>query len=506
MTPSTTRLLLLIAATLLIGTFFYFDLGQYLSLEALRNQRDQLLGFTEQHFWPMLFGYMAVYILMAALSLPGAAILTLAGGALFGLVTGTIAVSFASSIGATLVFLAARWLFRDSIQSKFGSRLETINQGVERDGAFYLLALRLVPAFPFWLINLLMALTRLRPWTFYWVSQLGMLPATIVFVNAGTQLGQIESTGDILSPALIGAFALLGLLPIVLRFLLRWIQARKVYSGYVKPKTFDYNLIAIGAGSAGLVTAYIGAAVQAKVALIEKHQMGGDCLNTGCVPSKALIRTARLVHEAKSSERFGIAKMTTEFNFKDVLNRVRNVISKIEPHDSPERYRGLGVDVIEGSAQLVSPWAVEVNGNTITARSIVLATGAAPLVPPIEGLDQIDYLTSDSIWDLDDLPKRLVVLGGGPIGAELTQAFTRLGAQVTVVEMAERLLPREDADAAAAVQDQFERDGVRIATATRAVRFESDQHGQRLIGERLGDTEGETVTIEFDHVLIALGR
>jgi len=502
MTKSTTRLLLIAIIAVLIGAFFYFDLGQYFSLEALRESRDELLTFTEQHFWPMLLGYMAVYILMAALSLPGAAILTLAGGALFGLVAGTIAVSFASSIGATLVFLAARFLFQDTVQNKFGKRLETINRGVERDGAFYLLALRLVPVFPFWVINLVMALTSIRTRTFYWVSQLGMLPATIVFVNAGTQLSQIESTGDILSPGLIGAFVLLGLLPIILRWVLRWIQNRKVYAGYDKPKSFDYNLIAIGAGSAGLVTSYIGATVQAKVALIEKHQMGGDCLNTGCVPSKALIRTARLVAEARASETFGIAKMSAEFNLKDILQRVKTVIEKIEPHDSPERYRSLGVDVIQGEGKLVSPWAVEINGKTITARSIVLSTGAEPLVPPIQGLDQVEFLTSDSVWNLDDLPQRLVVLGGGPIGAELTQAFARLGSKVTIVEMNERLMPREDADAAEAVQKKFEQDGVRIATAHKAVRVESDASGKHLVCEH----NGSTVKFEFDRILIALGR
>ena len=506
MSKSTTRLLLVAVIAILIGVFFYFDLGQYFSLEALRAQRDELLTFTERHFWPMLLGYMAIYILMAALSLPGAAILTLAGGALFGLTAGTIAVSFASSIGATLVFLAARFLFRDTIQSKFGKRLETINRGVEKDGAFYLLALRLVPVFPFWVINLVMALTPIRTWTYYWVSQLGMLPATIVYVNAGTQLGQIESTGDILSPALIGAFVLLGILPILLRFVLRWIQNRKVYAGYDRPKNYDYNLIVLGAGSAGLVSSYIGATVQAKVALIEKHQMGGDCLNTGCVPSKALIRTARLVAEARESEKYGIANMTAEFNLKDILQRVSKVIEKIEPHDSPERYRGMGVDVIQGNGRLVSPWAVEVNGKTITARSIILATGAEPLVPPIEGLDQVEYRTSDTVWNLDNLPKRLVVLGGGPIGSELTQAFARLGSEVTVVEMAERLLPREDADAGAAVRQRFEHDGVRIATSHKAIRVESDQNGQRLVCEPIGDSKSEPVAFEFDQILIALGR
>ncbi|MFU8876899.1 MAG: FAD-dependent oxidoreductase [Wenzhouxiangellaceae bacterium] len=502
MSKTTTRLALLALIAVAIGAFFWFDLGQYFSLEELRARRDQLLAFVEANFWLTLAIYMLVYIVMAALSLPGAAIMTLAGGALFGLVAGTIAVSFASTIGATLVFLAARFLFRDTIQKKFRKRLKAINEGVEKDGPFYLLALRLVPVFPFWVINLVMALTSIRTWTYYWISQVGMLPATIVYVNAGTQLSQIESTGDILSIELIGAFALLGLLPLILRWVLRFLKNRKVYAGHDKPKSFDYNVIVLGAGSAGLVSAYIGSTIKAKVALIEKNRMGGDCLNTGCVPSKALLRTARLVQEARESERYGIRKMEAEFSLAEIMQRVRKVIEKIEPHDSPERYRGMGVDVIEGAGTLVSPWAVEVDGRTITARSIILATGAEPLVPPIPGLDKVGYLTSDTIWELNDLPERLAVLGGGPIGCELAQAFARLGSKVTIIEMADRLVPREDPDASEALMKRFEAEGIEVAVGHKAARFEAEGSGGRIIAEH----DGEETAIEFDRVLVALGR
>src|SRR6056297_958266 len=409
MSKTTTRLAILALIALLAGAFFWFDLGQYFSLAELRERRDQLLTFIDRNFFGMLALYMAVYIVMAALSLPGAAVLTIAGGALFGLAAGTIAVSFASTIGATLVFLAARFMFRDAIQKRFRKRLKTINEGVEKDGAFYLLALRLVPVFPFWVINLVMALTPIRTWTYYWVSQLGMLPATLVYVNAGTQLGQVESTGDILSLELIGAFALLGLLPLILRWILRLLKHRKVYAGHGKPSSFDYNVIVLGAGSAGLVSAYIGATVKAKVALIEKTRMGGDCLNTGCVPSKALLRSARLVQEARDSQRYGIRRMDAEFSLSEIFERVRRVIARIEPHDSPERYRAMGVDVIEGAGTLVSPWEVEVDGRRLTARSIILATGAEPLVPPIPGLSGFEYLTSDTVWELEELPRRFAV-------------------------------------------------------------------------------------------------
>ncbi|WP_376696703.1 FAD-dependent oxidoreductase [Wenzhouxiangella sp. EGI_FJ10305] len=486
-----------------IVAFFALDLQQHLNLDTLRQQRDSLLAWTQDHLLLALGIYMAIYIVMAALSVPGAAVLTLAGGALFGVVTGTIAVSFASTIGATLVFLAARFLFKDAIQKRFSKRLAKINEGIEKDGAFYLLALRLVPVFPFWVINLVMALTPIRTWTYYWVSQLGMLPATVVYVNAGTQLAQVDSVGDVLSPGLIGAFVLLGLLPLILRLVLRFLQARKVYAGYRKPKHYDYNLIVIGAGSAGLVSAYIGAAVKAKVALIEKNRMGGDCLNTGCVPSKALIRTARGMAEARDSQRYGIRRMQAELDFGEVMARVSEVIRKIEPHDSPERYRAMGVDVIEAEAKLVSPWEVEAGGKRISAKSIVLATGAEPLVPPIDGLDQFDYLTSDTLWDLDQLPERLVVLGGGPIGSELTQAFARLGSKVTVVEMADRLLPREDAEAGELLAEHLDHDGVTVATSHKALRVEADENGRkRLVCEH----DGEEVAFGFSHLLIALGR
>ena len=482
-----------------IAAYFVFDLGQYLNLETLHERRDQLLAFTESNLLIMIAGYMLVYIVMAALSVPGAAVLTLAGGALFGVLIGTVAVSFASTIGATLVFLAARFLFRDSIQQRFGKRLKAINAGVERDGGFYLLALRLVPVFPFWLINLLMALTPIRTWTYFWVSQLGMLPATVVYVNAGTQLAQIDEMGDILSPGLIGAFVLLGLLPLLLRWILGLLKRRKVYRGYSRPASFDYNLVVIGAGAAGLVSAYIGATVKARVALIEKNAMGGDCLNTGCIPSKALLRTARLMAEARDSQRYGVRRITTEIDFSEVMARVHEVIGKIAPHDSPERYRGMGVDVIEGKATLVSPWEVEVNGKRLSARSIVLATGAEPLVPPIDGLDGTDFLTSDTLWDLKKLPERLVVLGGGPIGSELAQAFARLGSKVTVVEMAPRLLPREDKEAGELLAEHLERDGATVATAHKALRIE---HGQRLVCEH----KHQEVVFEFDRLLVALGR
>lgn len=496
------RLLLIAALVVVALAAWRMGLVDQLNLETLKARQADLSAWTQAHWGLALAGFFVLYVVVTAVSIPGAAILTLAAGALFGLVTGALLVSFASTLGATLAFLSARFVLRDTLEARYGERLKNINAGVKRDGGFYLFTLRLVPVFPFFIINLLSGLTALPVRTFYWVSQLGMLPGTIAYVFAGTQLAQIESASDVLSPGLIGAFVLLGVLPLLMRKLVQWLQARKVYAGYNKPRHFDYNLIVIGAGSAGLVSAYIGSAVKAKVALIEKHKMGGDCLNTGCVPSKALIRSARLLAEARDSAHYGIARMDAQFDFAQVMERVANVVRKVEPHDSVERYTELGVDVIQGSAQLLSPWEVNVDGRRLSARSIVLASGARPLVPGIPGLDQVPYLTSDSLWDLRQLPKRLVVLGGGPIGCELTQCFARFGSAVTVVEMAPRLLPREDVDAAEEVRARFAAEGITVAAAHKALRVEHDGDGGRLICEH----NGSEVSFAFDKLLLALGR
>jgi pyruvate/2-oxoglutarate dehydrogenase complex dihydrolipoamide dehydrogenase (E3) component/uncharacterized membrane protein YdjX (TVP38/TMEM64 family) len=493
-----------VALTLALVAIWLTGAHQWLTLDSLKAQSDALGAAVAAKPWQAAGLFFLVYVAVTALSIPGAAVMTLAAGALFGLVHGTVLVSFASSIGATLAFLVARFGFRDALRARFGERLRAIDAGIARDGAFYLLTLRLVPAFPFFVVNLLSGLTSLPTRTFYWVSQLGMLPATIVYVLAGTQLAQVRSLGDILSPGLLGALVALGVLPLVLKALLGWLNARRVYAGHRRPKRFDYNLIAIGAGSAGLVTTYIGAAVKAKVALIEKHRMGGDCLNTGCVPSKALIRSARLLAEAREAQKYGLNSLTADFDFATVMERVQRVVAKVEPHDSVERYTGLGVDVIEGAARLVSPWEVEVNGRRLSARSIVIATGARPLMPDIPGLEGIEALTSDTVWSLRELPGRLLVLGGGPIGCELAQSFARFGAHVSVVEMAPRLLPREDAEVGALLAERLVHEGLHVATGHKALRFEPAADGKG--GVLVAEANGTDVRIGFDRVLLALGR
>jgi len=427
--------------------------------------------------------------------------MTLAGGAVFGLLWGTVIVSFASSIGATLAFLASRFLLRDWVHGRFGNRLKPINRGIEKEGAFYLFALRLVPAFPFFLINLAMGLTSIRTWTFYWVSQIGMLAGTIVYVYAGTTLSEFR-----ISVELILAFTLLGLFPLVAKKALDAIKARKVYARWPRPARFERNLIVIGAGSAGLVSAYIAAAVKAKVTLIEKHRMGGDCLNTGCVPSKALIKSARLLAQIRRASEFGIRSASADFDFADVMERVQRVVKAIEPHDSAERYRALGVECIEGEARITSPWTVEVRGadgvRVLTTRAIVIAAGARPFVPPIPGIEEVGYVTSDTVWNLRRLPNRLVVLGGGPIGSELTQCFARFGSQVTQVEMLPRILIREDPEISDLVMRQFQKEGVDVRVNHKAKAFRIENGEKVLIAE----SDGREVRIPFDQLLCAVGR
>jgi dihydrolipoamide dehydrogenase len=500
------RIVLLLVIAALMAAFFIFDLGQYLTLEALKSRQAAIESYRSAHPGLSVVIYALLYIAVTGLSLPGATVLTLAGGAVFGLLWGTVIVSFASSIGATLAFLAARFLFRDAVKSRFGTRLQAIDEGISRDGPFYLFTLRLVPLFPFFMINLAMGLTALRVWTFYWVSQVGMLAGTLVYVNAGTQLAKIESLSGILSPTLLGSFALLGLFPLLAKKIVETVKALKVYRQWHKPERFDNNLIVIGAGSGGLVTAYIAAAVKAKVTLIEKHKMGGDCLNTGCVPSKALIRSAKWLSHLKRSEEFGIKQASAEFDFADIMERVQSVIKTVEPHDSIERYTELGVNVIEGEAKIMSPWEVRIKTadglQVLSTRSIVIAAGARPFVPPIPGIDTIDYLTSDTIWNLRTLPQRLLILGGGPIGSELTQCFARFGSQVAVVEMAPRLLVREDPEVSEAVMARFKREGVDLRLEHTAREFIVENGEKILIAEH----QGKPVKIPFDQVLVAIGR
>ncbi|WP_076918706.1 FAD-dependent oxidoreductase [Pseudoalteromonas sp. SK18] len=505
------KLSLLLLAAIGVGLFFFYDLNQLLTLDGLKGSMAQFDQYKAQSPFLVIGGFFLLYILVTALSLPGAAILTLAAGAFFGLAQGLLVASFASSIGATLAFLVSRYLLRDTIKKRFPERLAAIDTGVEKEGAFYLFTLRLVPVFPFFLINLLMGLTAIKSWTFYWVSQIGMLAGTFVFVNAGTQLAQIDSLSGILSLDLILSFALLGVFPLIAKSLINAIKKRRVYKNYTKPKTFDRNMIVIGAGAGGLVTSYIAAAVKAKVTLIEAGEMGGDCLNTGCVPSKAIIKSAKVAQQMRQAEKYGLQNTTPQFSFKKVMARVQQVVADIAPHDSVERYTNLGVEVIKGYAKLIDPWTVEVKLNdggtqTLTARTIVIATGARPFVPPLPGIEETGYVTSDTLWskfsELDDAPKKLVVLGGGPIGSELAQSFARLGSNVTQIEMAERIMIKEDLEVSKFAHEALTQSGVNILTSHQALRCEA-RNGKKFIVVKHNDNE---IDIEYDELLCAVGR
>jgi pyruvate/2-oxoglutarate dehydrogenase complex dihydrolipoamide dehydrogenase (E3) component/uncharacterized membrane protein YdjX (TVP38/TMEM64 family) len=505
------RIFLILLILILAASFFYFDLNQLLTLDGLKGSMAQFNEYKAQSPLLIIGGFFLLYVVVTALSLPGAAILTLAAGALFGLVQGLLVASFASSIGATIAFLASRYLLRDTIKQRFPERLAAIDAGVEKEGGFYLFTLRLVPIFPFFLINLLIGVTSIKTWTYYWVSQIGMLAGTFVFVNAGTQLAQIDSLSGILSFNLIVSFALLGFFPLIAKGVLNMFKKRRVYKNHTKPKKFDRNMIVIGAGAGGLVTSYIAAAVKAKVTLIEAGEMGGDCLNYGCVPSKAIIKSAKIADQIRHGENYGLENTVPQFSFKKVMARVQQVVADIAPHDSVERYTNLGVDVVKGYAKLVDPWTVEIQLNdggmqTLTARTIVIATGARPFVPPLPGIEETGYVTSDTLWtkfaELEEAPKKLVVLGGGPIGSELAQSFARLGSNVTQIEMSDRIMGKEDLEVSTFAHQSLTESGVNILTSHQAMRCEM-RDGKKYIIVKHNETE---IDIEYDELLCAVGR
>ena len=502
------KLILLVLLVVAIFAYFYFGLNEYLTLAEFKARQAGLSESYTANPLPFLAGFFLIYVVSTALSLPGAAILTLAAGALFGLVTGTILVSFASTIGATLAFLSSRFVLRDWVQLKFGDRLKGLNEGLERDGAFYLFTLRLLPIFPFFVVNLLMGLTKIRTATYYWVSQIGMLAGTIVYVNAGTQLAQIESTAGLVTPALIGSFAALAIFPWIAKAIISAMKRRRVYKGWSKPKRFDRNMIVLGGGAAGLVSSYIAATVRAKVTLIEAHEMGGDCLNTGCVPSKALIKSAKIAAHIAHADRYGIKAVKPNVDFSAVMARIQSVIRDIEPHDSVDRFTGLGVDCVKGYAKFVDPWTVEITADDgvtsrLTAKNFVVATGAAPFIPPLPGIEGSGYLTSETMWDAlsarKKIPERMLILGGGPIGCEMAQSFQRLGSQVTILEMADRLIVKEDEDAAGIIETHLRGEGVEVLLGHKALRVED---GKTMIAAG----PGGDVSLAFDELIVAVGR
>jgi pyruvate/2-oxoglutarate dehydrogenase complex dihydrolipoamide dehydrogenase (E3) component/uncharacterized membrane protein YdjX (TVP38/TMEM64 family) len=475
-------------------------------LGELHQRLSELQAQRQAHPLAFAAGFFALYVSVAGLAIPADLLFSLSAGALFGLWRGALLVSFGSTLGATLAFTSSRWILAPWVRERLGSRLAVINAGVRRDGGFYLFGMRLVPLFPFFVINLAMGLTEMPIRRFYWVSQLGMFPATLIYVGAGTRLAQIHDLRSIASPSLWLTLALLGSLPLMARVLLRRVDSVRRLARWPRPRRFDRNVVVIGAGAAGLVASYVAAAAKARVTLVEAGAMGGDCLNTGCVPSKALLHVARSVHAMRHAGELGLRAAPPTVDFAAVMLRVREVIAGVAPHDSVERYTQLGVEVLRGRARITSPWTVRVDGDggvvELSTRAIVVAAGARPLVPPIPGLEEVGYLTSDTVWGLRELPPRLLVLGGGPIGCELAQAFARLGSRVTLLEMQPRILAREDADVAAQVEAALRADGVTLLTGHKAVQAHIEGGERRMRAQGAG----AEVDVAFDTLLCALGR
>jgi dihydrolipoamide dehydrogenase len=499
------RVTVVVGIAVAFVAFFSFHLQTFLTLGELKKEHLQLQSAIEVHPCLAALLFCTLYIATTALSIPGAFVFTLAGGALFGFWQGLLLVSLSSSSGATIAFLTSRFLLRDFVKNRFAPQMQKLQNFEGSSGqnlSRYLFSLRLLPMIPFFIVNLIMGVTNMKTVTFFIVSLLGMLPATVLYVNAGQELSKIDSMRDMLSPRLIFAFLLLAASSLLLGHFLNFIQDGWKMRHYSKPKKFDFNLIVIGAGSGGLVSAFIAATVKAKVALIEKHKMGGDCLNTGCVPSKALLRTAKIMSYFLRAEEFGIDALPARVNFQKVMDRVRQVIQKIEPHDSRERYRAMGVECFEGEAKIISPFEVQVGERRLSTRRIVVATGARPLVPPIPGIAESGCRTSDNIWELTQLPRRLCILGGGPIGCELAQAFSRLGSEVTIIEMGSRILSKEDEDVADHIATKFQNEKIRILTGHKVEAFKKENNGKFVICSH----EGAQISIEYDDVLVALGR
>lgn len=491
------RRILLFLVTLAIILFFALDGDDYLTLELIRTQLANFQALFDDSLLKMAGGFFLLYVAAASLSIPGTALLPLVSGALFGLGWGLLIASFASAIGASLAFLLARTLLRGFVERRFRKPLRTINRGLERDGSFYLFSLRLVPVFPFFIVNLAMGLTRLKLRTFYLVSQVGMLPSVAVYTIAGEQLSELESLADILSLEMLFSLILLGLLPLLGKRISNVARSRRERWEHRRPRAFDYDIVVIGAGCAGLTASHIASAMEARVALVDKHDMGGADVNTGSVPSKALTRAARAAQDMRAAARFGVHGNEPRIDFAEVMAYVRDAIRAAQSHVDP------GIDVIEGAAHLESPWVVRVGERRLAARHIVIATGARPKIPDLPGLECIDVLTSENLWSLEMLPERLVILGGDSIGCELGQSFARLGSRVTLIESGPRLLAREDAEVGELLRHQLASEGIDIRTHTWAIGVESDDQGNHAL---VAEFDGKRDVLPFDRLLVDVGR
>lgn len=477
---------LLVLIIICVIMFYHLDGNQYLNFENLKSHHQELFTFYQQNPLRFTLIYFFLYVGLVALSFPGATVLSLAGGYIFGFIKGLLIINWASTIGASIAFLIARFFFKDYLQRKFHYTFQKINQGMDREGNQYLLTLRLIPVFPFFLINILMGLTNISLLRFFIVSLIGMLPGTAVYVWAGTSLQNINSVSDIFTAKLITIFFLVGLIPILQSRILIYLKQKKHYSQFKTPKNYDYNLIVIGGGAAGLVNAYIATNLKAKVLLVEEDKMGGECLNYGCVPSKALISLSK-------------TKKYSKANFYDLKNEIAKIIESIAPHDSVDRYKEMGVECVKGKASLISPFEVQINGTKYTGRKIIIATGAKPIYPNIKGLDVNKVFDYESIWKIENLPEKLVIIGGGAIGCELALAFSNLGTKVTIIEQNE-VLGTEDRDVASLVMKGLIGNNIDICEKSDLLTI---NHDKCSITFR---NKNEVSEVPFDVLLIACGK
>ena len=496
-----TRWLIVLSFVVAAACFFWFDLEQYLTLEMIQAKSGALRDEVQAHPWWTGSVFFAAYVALTVMSFPGTVVLTLLAGALFGLVGGTLMVSFASNIGALVAMLISRFLLRDWVQRRFNKQIASINRGLERDGAFYLFSLRLIPLVPFVLLNPALGLTRVSMWTFWWTTQAGMLPGHAIYVGAGRQLARIREISDILSPSLIGTLALLAIFPLAATKLLTLYKARKVYSGWQKPKSFEHNLLVVGGGSGGLAAARIAASMKARVALVESERLGGAALHSGSVPARALMRAANMNYALRHGSTLGI-RLRTEVDFAEVMAQVRRTLDEAQEQVTAESCKATGVEMIRGKAQMTSPWSVQVGDRTLCSRAIVIATGSQPVIPPIPGLENVEPLTCENVWDLQQRPERLLIMGGEANACELAQAFQRLGCQVTLAVEGEMLLAAAEPEAREAVHDALRADGVEVLLKVSPQRFELVENGRRL--DCLIDEQKHS--LPFDQVLLALGR
>lgn len=496
-----TRIFIILAFIVAGVCFFWFDLGEYLTLENIQSRSGALRDQVQAHPWWAGTIFFTAYVALTVLSFPGTVILTLLAGALFGLMGGTLLVSFASNVGALIAMLISRFLLRDWVQRRFAKQIASINRGLERDGSFYLFSLRLIPLIPFVLLNPALGLTRVSVWTFWWTTQAGMLPGNAIYVNAGRQLAKLQSVSDILSPSMIGTLILLAVFPLAATRLMTHYKARKAFRGWQKPKHFEQNLVVVGAGSGGLAAARIAASMKARVALIEHGRLGGAALHSGSVPARILMKAANTAHSLRQSEALG--GDTHAIDFAQVMKQVRHTLGEAQDRVTADAYRTMGVEVIAGEGRLTSPWTVQVGERSISTRSIVLATGSKPFIPDIPGLDQADPLTAENLWELERCPGRLLVLGGDRNACELAQALQRLGCQVTLLSEGERLLEGLEPEARDAVCEAMRGDGVEVMLGHVPKQVDCNGDAFRLLCQA---DEGEELAIPFDRVLVAMGR